>query len=95
MTEDRTGETVKRKAERIQRERGKRPVFWKHLAHVGVLGWVFMLPVIALAWIGRLVADMTGQLWPAVAGVVSGILLGGYLVWRNVRDSLAEDEGAD
>ena len=88
MTEDATGETVKRKAAEIQRERRKKPVFWRHLAHVGVLGWVFMLPVIALAWIGHLIAAATHQLWPAVVGVLTGVLLGGYLVWRNVRDSL-------
>lgn len=90
MTDDATGETVKRKASEIRRERRKKPVFWKHLAQVGVLGWVFILPVIGLAWIGHAVAEAAGVLWPAVVGVISGVFLGAYLVWRNVRDSLDE-----
>ncbi|HJL15234.1 MAG TPA: hypothetical protein RMH99_06235 [Sandaracinaceae bacterium LLY-WYZ-13_1] len=86
--EESTGQTVRRKARQIERDRRKKPVFWQHLAHVGVLGWVFMLPVVTLAWVGHLAADATGELWPALVGLAAGLLLGGYLVWRNLRDSL-------
>lgn len=83
---------VKRKARRIEHDRGHRPIFWKQLAHVGVLGWIFILPVIGLAWGGHALARRMGQLWPAVAGLGAGIALGGYLVWRNLRDSLRDED---
>ena len=86
-------EEVKRKAQRLERDRKRRPILWKQLAHVGVLGWVFILPVIALAWGGHALAQRMGQLWPSVIGLGSGIALGAYLVWRNLRESLRDDDG--
>lgn len=89
MTDDESRE-VRRKAERIERERRKTPMFWRDLAHVGVLGWVFILPVVTLSWLGHLAARASGTLWPAVVGVLSGVGLGAYLVYRDVRRSLEE-----
>jgi len=87
---DAPDDEVRRKAERIERERRRKPMFWRDLAHVGVLGWVFILPVVALSWIGHLLARTSGALWPAVVGVLGGVALGAYLVYRNVARSLEE-----
>lgn len=84
---DPTAEAVEAKARRV-RKRRQRPRLFVHLAHVGVLGWVFILPVIALAWLGHFIGGEIDALWPAVAGVVCGVALGAYLTWRNVRDGL-------
>ena len=85
-------EEVRRKAQRIRRDRRREPRLFRHLAHVGVLGWVFVLPVIALAWFGHFLTQRTGQIAWAVGGVLSGVAIGAYLVFRNVRDSLEDDE---
>ncbi|MGF1465539.1 MAG: AtpZ/AtpI family protein [Sandaracinaceae bacterium] len=90
MSEDPTAAEVARKAERIRRGRDSRGT-WRHLAQVGVLGWGFILPVIACAWLGHWVAERTGTLWPAVVGVLAGLGIGGFVVWRSVRDSLDEE----
>lgn len=87
---DAESEQVRRKAERIERERRKKPMFWRDLAHVGVLGWVFILPVVTLSWLGHLAAQASGELWPAIVGVLGGVALGAYLVYRNVKGSLEE-----
>ena len=60
----RTDEEVRRKAARVKRRRG-RPALFRHLAHVGVLGWVFILPVIGLTWAGHLIGRWRGETWPA------------------------------
>lgn len=80
---------LRRKARRM-RKRRERPRIFAHLAHVGVLGWVFILPVVGLAYLGHLASRATGALWPAVAGLLAGLALGAYLTWRNVRDGLRQ-----
>ncbi len=92
MSEDeRTSDIVRRKAARIERGRKSKPT-WRYLAHVSVLGWMFALPLLALTYAGHLIALRLGQLWPAVLGLVLGLALGGYLVWRQLSRDL-EDEG--
>jgi len=89
---DDTAETVERKAVRLRRRR-RPPGLFAHLAQVGVLGWVFVLPVVALAWAGHLVGLALGErVWPAVAGLLAGLALGAYLTWRNLREGLAHAE---
>lgn len=88
MTDDeRTSEAVRKKADRIERARRSKPV-WRHLASVGVLGWMFVLPLLLFAYLGHFLAKSTGELWPAVAGVGVGLLVGAYLAWRQLRRDL-------
>lgn len=86
-------EIVRRKAERMARSRAATSSLWRHLAHVGVLGWVFVLPVVLGAVVGRLLMRSTGQKPLALAPLLLGVLLGAYAVWRQVRSSWpASDE---
>lgn len=94
MSSDETADEVKRKAGRIRRRRD-RPATWRHLAHVGVLGWVFVLPTVACAWLGHWIAVRSDRLWPAIVGVAAGVVLGTYLVWRNLREALDEFESPE
>lgn len=86
---------VRKKAHRIRQHRHRPLRLFEPLAQVGVLGWLFILPAVALAYLGHRVARSTGTLWPAVVGVVFGIGLGGYVMWRNVRRSLEAPEAED
>lgn len=85
--EDPTSAALRRKARRIRRRRA-RPRIFAHLAHVGVLGWVFILPVVGLTYLGHLAGRASGTTWPAVAGLLGGLALGAYLTWRNVKDGI-------
>lgn len=85
---------VRRKAERMARARRSHNSMWRYLAHVGVLGWMFILPVVLGAAGGRLLARWTGIRLLALAGLLAGLGTGAYVAWRQVRQSLedAEDE---
>lgn len=85
---------VRRKAERMARARKSRDSMWRYLAHVGVLGWMFILPVVLGAAGGHLLARWTGIRFLAIAGLLVGLATGTYVAWRQVRHSLedAEDE---
>lgn len=88
--DEQTSELVRRKAERIERARRSRPA-WRQLVHVSVLGWLFALPLLALTYVGHVIAQRTGQLWPAALGVALGVALGGYLVWWQLSRELADE----
>lgn len=91
MSEDeQTSDLVRRKAARIERARKSKPA-WRQLVHVSVLGWLFALPLLALTYAGHWVAQRIGQLWPAGLGVVLGVALGGYLVWRQLSRELRDE----
>lgn len=81
---------VRDKAARMARARARPPQLWRHLAQVGVLGWLFMLPVIGLSALGHLLHQNTGQRRYAIAGVLLGLAIGVYVVFINVRRSLRE-----
>jgi uncharacterized membrane protein YfcA len=86
-------DTVRRKVERMARSRQAAPSFWRHLAHVGVLGWVFVLPVVFGAMLGRLLVHSTGRKALGLAPLLLGVLVGAYGVFRQVRGSWqASDE---
>ena len=87
--EDPTTTALRRKARRMRR-RGERPRIFAHLAHVGVLGWVFILPLVGLTYLGHLAGRAIGATWPAVAGLLVWLALGVYVTWRNVKDGVTE-----
>lgn len=87
---------LERKVERMRRARARRGTAWMSLAHVGALGWMLVLPVVAGAVVGSFVARRVASPWPAVLGLLLGLLVGGYVVWRSVARSLrASDDEPD
>ena len=86
---------VRRKAQRMARARRSKDPMWRYLAHVGVLGWMFILPVVLGAAGGHLLARWTGIRWLAVVGLLAGLATGSYVTWRQVRGSLEEAEHED
>jgi hypothetical protein len=87
-------ELVRRKVERMRRARETRLPLWRHLAHVGVLGWLFILPALGAMLLGRTAERLTAVPGLTVAGLIAGLALGAFLVARSVRRSLNEPDDA-
>lgn len=85
--------SVRRKAERMARARSKDMPIWRHLIHVGVLGWVFVLPVLLGAVCSRWLVHVTERKALALLPLLAGVALGGYGVWRQVRPSMSDQNG--
>ncbi len=80
-----------RKAARLSRARRSRPLLWATLARVIGLGWVFILPLVVGAALGRLIARSLGRPWIALVGLALGLFSGVYGVFRQVKGGLADD----
>ena len=89
--DDKTIQAIRKKAERMHDARRKPWSPWSHFAQAGAVGWVFILPVVACAIIGHLVVRGTGRPLVGAACVILGVVLGGYLVWRQLRRVIDEE----
>ncbi|MEZ4448864.1 MAG: AtpZ/AtpI family protein [Nannocystaceae bacterium] len=80
------GQEVRR--ERALRE--PRSSLWRHVARVGTLGWMIVLPIVGGAGLGRLLDRRLGSgvTW-TLAGIVLGVAVGGYSLWKTL-----DEEGA-
>ena len=85
-------ETVRRKARRMLRARRQRSDFWHSLAHVGVLGWMFVLPLVASVLLGRHLADKFGHDGFALGGLFAGLAAGSYATWKAIRRAMHDVE---
>lgn len=83
---------LRRKAARMIEARKRGQPIWRHLVHVGVLGWMFVLPIVVSAFLGGLLARATGVRSLAVGSIILGVAVGGYVVWRQVSRSMRDDE---
>lgn len=83
-------EAVRRKAKRMSAARRAPASLLHNLAHVGVLSWMFILPIVVAAFLGRLLASWSGQRWVTLVVLGIGLVLGAYLVWRQLAPSLGE-----
>lgn len=83
---------VRGKARRMSRARRREGGFWRHLAHVGSLGFVFVLPLLAGAAVGRLVAARTEHPGFAIAFLLVGLVAGGFASWRLIAQSIEEED---
>ena len=82
---------VRGKAQRLSRARRRQGGFWRQVAQVGSLGFVFALPLVAGAALGHVVAERTGRPVFALALLLVGLLAGAFGSWRLIRQSLQED----
>ena len=80
---------VKGKARRLARAREKRGGFWRHLAHVGSLGFVLVLPVLGGAVLGRVVALRTDRPGIALAMLIVGLVIGACASGLMIKKSLS------
>ena len=62
--------------------RGERGEFWHYATVIGMGGWLFALPVVAGAYLGRFIDTRftSGTSW-TVTGIFIGIAAGMYNLW--------------
>lgn len=82
---------VRQKARRLSRSRQQQGGFWRHVAHVGSLGFVFVLPLVAGAALGHFVAERTGRPIIAVVFLLAGLVIGAFGSWRLIQQSYERD----
>jgi hypothetical protein len=84
-------ETVRRKAKRMAAARLRHDSLFRHLAHVGVLSWMFVLPLVLSAFLGRLLANTFQRQELGLAALGVGLVTGIWLVWRQLSRSLPHE----
>lgn len=61
--------------------------FWQHLSRVTVAGWLFVIPVIAGAYLGRyLDKEHVANISWTITFIVIGIAVGIYNVWHFINE---------
>ncbi len=61
----------------------KRKDFWKYLSRVTVIGWLFVIPVVAGAYLGRyLDARYASNTSWTITLIIIGVAVGIYNVWH-------------
>ena len=83
-------DVVRRKAARMAEARGAARSFWQQVARIGAFGWLVVLPVAAGAIGGRFLARWTGHKSLALAGIFLGLVIGAWVAWRQIRQSIEE-----
>jgi len=86
---------LERKVARMRRARRRKGTAWTTLVHVGALGWMLVLPVLAGVALGYPLAKRLGHPWPAMLGLLLGLVVGVYVVWRSVSRSFQADEDGE
>ena len=85
---NRLHERVEQQAERLQRAEQERPTLLAQTVYLGTLGLVFVLPVIAGAYLGSwLDAQLPGySLRWTLSLIFLGLVVGGINVWLMIRE---------
>lgn len=87
--------SVASRTARMRKARASRSTIWRHVVHVGALGWMFILPIVLGAIAGRFLRTWRGVESAPVVGLGLGLLVGALLVFREVRSTLDEREDQD
>lgn len=85
-------EEVRTKARRMARARRQPFRLWRSLAHAGVLGWMFVLPLVAFALLGRWAATATGIRALSLLGLLVGLVTGAAGAWRAIQRAMVEPD---
>jgi ATP synthase protein I len=82
MKERKFSEKVERSAEELMKAREGKSGFWHYARVLGVGGWLFVIPVIAGAYLGRyLDGKKEGNVSWTLTLIIIGIAVGVYNVW--------------
>ncbi len=81
MNDRKFSREVEKSAEDLSRSRREKS-FWHYASMLGVGGWLFVLPIVAGAYLGRyLDARFRGGTSWTVTCIILGLALGMYNVW--------------
>lgn len=83
MKEDREfSDDIQKSAQELMRARRTRRGFWHYASLVGIGGWLFVIPIIAGAYLGRyLDGKLSAGISWALTCIILGICIGIYNVW--------------
>lgn len=82
MNNRRFSEKVEKSAEKLAKARREKSRFWHYAQMLGVGGWLFVIPVVAGAYIGRyLDSKLGGEISWTITFIILGIAVGVYNVW--------------
>lgn len=67
--------------------KSQRREFWRHVSRVTVAGWLFVIPVVAGAYLGRYLDKkfITDISW-TITFIIIGITVGIYNVWHFIHE---------
>ncbi len=82
MKDRRFSEKVEKSAEKLVKARKEKSRFWHYAQMLGVGGWLFVIPVVAGAYLGRYMdGKLGGEISWTITFIIIGIAVGIYNVW--------------
>lgn len=82
MGEKPFSEKVEKSAEELMKARREKSRFWHYAQMLGVGGWLFVIPVVAGAYIGRYMdRKLGGEISWTITLIIIGIAVGCYNIW--------------
>lgn len=82
MKDGRLSEKVEKSAEELRKARDEKSRFWHYAQMLGVGGWLFAIPVVAGAYIGRYMdRKVGGEISWTITLIIVGIAVGVYNIW--------------
>jgi len=82
MRNKRFPKEIEKSAKDLLKGRREGSGFWHYASIIGVGGWVFVIPIVAGAYLGRFLDGKikSGVSW-TITLIIIGIAAGGYNVW--------------
>jgi ATP synthase protein I len=82
MKDRRLSEKVDKSAEDLMKSRSEKSRFWHYAQMLGVGGWLFAIPVVAGAYVGRYMdRKVGGEISWTITLIIVGIAVGAYNIW--------------
>ncbi len=76
-------EEIESSVKNYKTSKKKRKDFWKYVSRVSIIGWLFVIPVVAGAYLGRyLDARYASNTSWTITLIIIGVAIGIYNVWH-------------
>lgn len=80
MEKKRFSEDIEKSAKELIKAR-KEKTFWHYASVIGVGGWLFVIPVVAGAYLGRYLDKKIGGISSTITFILIGMAVGIYNFW--------------
>jgi ATP synthase protein I len=82
MKNKKFSEKVEKSAEELMKARKEKSGFWHYAQILGVGGWLFVIPIVAGAYLGRYMDEKTGgDISWTITLIIIGMAVGIYNIW--------------